>query len=98
MKTREEYITKTKLQLDKLDARIAQLEADLAKKEVDAKSSLETALDELKSTRKDTEQKLGELKKSTDDAWQTLKEGTEHLIKEAEGVLDDTRSALTGAK
>jgi len=77
MATKEAYQRKLEAQLDEWDAKLDLLSAKARNATADARISYETELDRLQSRRAAARQKLEELGKRSEDAWEDLKDGAE---------------------
>jgi len=75
MSSRPEYEIKLQKQLDEFNAEIETLKARADKAEADAESWHHKQIEELQEKHKRAKVKLGELKESSDDAWEDMKEG-----------------------
>ena len=75
---RNEYMERTKENLDVMNAKIAELEAIASKKTGEARRDLSERLDEIRQSREKAEKRLAELrawddvKHGFEDAWQSL--------------------------
>ena len=95
MKTKEEYIKQAKLKLDKLDAQIDLLEAEIAKKKVDATSAYYSRMAELKEKRSTALKKFKAIKDSSGDAWESLKEGFDNILDDVQTTYRNVKKAVT---
>jgi predicted nucleic acid-binding Zn-ribbon protein len=77
MSDKQDYIEKLKAQANVWRTQIAQLEARVDKAEVDAKHEYTKQLQQLQERVDQFEQKIDEIKKSSDDAYGELKVGAE---------------------
>jgi ElaB/YqjD/DUF883 family membrane-anchored ribosome-binding protein len=75
MSKRIEYEKKLQAQLDEFGAEIARLKARADKTEADAEPWHHKQVEVLQEKHKLANKKLGELRESSDDAWEDLKEG-----------------------
>ena len=78
---RDAYVQKLKAKMDEWNAEIKQLEAKAAQAGADAKIEYSSQLNDLKTTRKELEEKISQLQKSGEGAWEDLKAGTESAWK-----------------
>lgn len=77
MATKDAYQKKLEAQLDEWEAKLEVLAAKARNATADARISYENELEGLKSKRLAARQKLDELGKSSEDAWEDLKDGAE---------------------
>ncbi len=75
MKTRQEYIDKMAKQLKDWSSRIDEMETKMAVAKEDLKSGYQNNLRDLKKKRDSVQQKLQELRQSSGEAWETLRDG-----------------------
>lgn len=88
---RDEYVEKVKDQLDRWNSVIDDLEAKKSQVTNAAREQYETRLEEAKARRDELQDKLAELKHSSDAAWEELKSGIDL-------AWDSLSSALKSAK
>lgn len=77
MSDKQDYIEKLEAQANVWRTQIAQLEARVDKAEVDAKHEYTKQLQQLQERVDQFDQKIDEMKKSSDDAYGELKQGAE---------------------
>lgn len=90
MSTRDIYMEKYQGQLDLVDAEIDRLEARSRIAKADVKIHFDQELAGLRAKRDGARVKLGEIKRSNGDAWETLKHG-------AEDAWESVSTAVQGA-
>jgi uncharacterized coiled-coil DUF342 family protein len=88
---KEEYIDKIAGQLKEWSTRIDELETRAGTAKDSVKEGYESRIHELKEKRDAVTRKLQETRKSSDDAWETLKAGVDHSWK-------DLKDAITAAR
>jgi uncharacterized coiled-coil DUF342 family protein len=88
---KEEYIDKMAAQLKEWSAGIDELETRVGTAKAGVKEGYEKRIHELKEKRDAVTRKLQETRKSSDDAWETLKAGVDHAWK-------DLKDAITAAR
>lgn len=77
MSTKQAYEQKLEAQLKQWRADLDKLEAKADEAQADAKIEYQRQISSLKSKRSDLKQRLETLKKSSGDAWEEIKTGTE---------------------
>ena len=87
MITRDDYVKKLKTQLDRLNADISKLEAKAKQPIVGMKEAYEKQLKELRERRNALQQKVTEMQKVGDQAWDHLREGADTAWKAMEESL-----------
>ena len=95
MSNRKEYLKQAKLKLDKLDAQIDSLEAEVAKKKIDANATWHSKLAELRKKRDKSKDKLQSAHEASDDAWQSIQDGLDKVLDDMEDTYEKTKVALT---
>ncbi len=78
---RDAYVQKLKAKMDEWNAEIKQLEAKADQVGADAKIEYSSQLNDLKTKRKELEEKIEQLQKSGEGAWEDLKAGAERAWK-----------------
>lgn len=91
MDQKKAYEEKLRAQLDGWNAEIDKLEAKFRERKADANIDYSTKIEELKRKREEMRNKLDQLQRSGEDAWQDIKAGVEG----ARSALSD---ALQSAK
>ena len=76
--TKKEYQDKVKAELDKLNARLAEMKAKLDGAQADARVQYHTTIEELEAKRDALDVKLQELQKAGEEAWQELQKGVDN--------------------
>lgn len=90
MSTRHAFIENLKHQLDEWDADLAELETKAASAKEELKAGYQHDLAALRQQRDEAMRKLNELRATTGDAWEDLKQG-------AETAWSDLKSAFAKA-
>ena len=75
MSNKTEYENKLQTQLDEFSAEIEKLKSRADKTEADAEPWHQKQIEMLQEKHNMAKEKLGELRESSDDAWEDLKEG-----------------------
>jgi predicted nuclease with TOPRIM domain len=75
--TRERYVETMKAKLDEWNAEIDKLEAKSRQKEADARKAYEKQIESIKEKRRATRENLDEMRQAGENAWQDLKAGVE---------------------
>ena len=78
MSKRDAYVEKMKAQLDQWNAELDRLEARRAEAEADTRLEIERQLASLRSQRDETRTKLRELESASDAAFDDLRRGVDH--------------------
>jgi archaellum component FlaC len=79
MTLKEAYEKKLEAQLDEWSAEIEKLKAKAEKAGADAQINYHRHIEELQSMQEGVSKKLGELKSTSDDAWEGIREDIEEL-------------------
>lgn len=79
MLTRNEYVSKMKLQLDKWNAEMDALEAKAHKANEDTEVKYKEQLIALRAKRQESEKQLEAIKSASEDSWMHLKAETENV-------------------
>jgi F0F1-type ATP synthase membrane subunit b/b' len=79
MSKRDDYIAKTKLQLDELDAKMDQLEAKATEAKEDARVKYKEEMAKLRQQSKLAKAKIEELKVAGEDKWEAMVAETEKI-------------------
>jgi uncharacterized coiled-coil DUF342 family protein len=90
--TKDAYIAKLQAQLDEWGTEIDKLKAKADKAGADMQLEYHRQVDELRAMQATANQKLTELKESSEETWDSLKEGVD--IKEAWNSLGDKLKAV----
>ena len=85
---RNEYMEKTKENLDVMNAKITELEAIARKKTGEARRDLRERLDEIRQSREKAEQRLAELRQAAKPAWDDVKHGFEDAWRSLSKAVD----------
>ncbi|MBN1409336.1 MAG: hypothetical protein JW969_00730 [Spirochaetales bacterium] len=80
MITREEYLEKVKTRLDKLNAGIEKIERKAESVRDDAKAKLQVKIEDLRKKRDSAVSKIQEIKNSSEETWQDLRQGAEDVV------------------
>ena len=91
MSTRDAYVQKLKAQIDDWNADIAKLEAKAGQAAADARVKYEQSLDSLRADRDKVGEKIEQIQKSSDDAWEEVQAG-------AQDLWERTKAAFAAAK
>lgn len=75
MNKKDLYLEKMKAQLDELQAEVDKLKAKSAGASADVKIKIDHHLKEMQHKMKDGKEKIAEIAKSSDEAWESMKEG-----------------------
>ncbi|MFZ7110071.1 MAG: coiled coil domain-containing protein [Desulfatiglandales bacterium] len=74
---RDAYVKKLKAKMDEWNAEIDKIEAQADQAEAEAKIEYYRQVEDLRAKRRDVEDKMAELQKAGDGAWEDLKAGIE---------------------
>jgi hypothetical protein len=88
---KDAYVKKLKAKIDEWNAEIDKLAAKAEQAEADSKIAYHERLDDLRTKRKDMEDKMAALQQAGEGSWQGLKQGLEQS-------WDVFRESLTRAK
>lgn len=77
MSNRQAYVEKIKAKIDEWSAEIDKIEAKARGAEADQKIKYEQQLSEMRMQREKARDKMHEISASSEDAWETLKDGME---------------------
>ena len=91
MSTRDAYVQKLKAQIDDWNADIAKLEAKAGQAAADARVKYEQSLDSLRADRDKVGEKIEQIQKSSDDAWEEFQAG-------AQDLWERTKASFAAAK
>ncbi|MEQ8787102.1 MAG: hypothetical protein RIC55_12415 [Pirellulaceae bacterium] len=80
MSRRDAYLQKLEAQLDQWSAQLDQWEARARNSQADSKIAVERRLGELRERQEAAQAKLRELRSSSGEAWETLKDGAENVF------------------
>jgi uncharacterized coiled-coil DUF342 family protein len=94
MTTRDDYVKKLKDQLDRWNVEISKLEAKAKKPLVGAKDAYEKRLKELRAQRNEMQQKVTQIQKASDQAWDHLRQGADTAWKAMEESFKKAWSAF----
>ena len=89
METKDEYKARIDAQLKEWSARIAELMAKAERTEAGLKAEYLKDVENLKVKKEALQVKLEDLKKTSDDAWETLKAGMEHAASDLKTALNN---------
>ncbi|MGY6550293.1 MAG: sll1863 family stress response protein [Erythrobacter sp.] len=92
MADKEAYIAKAKARMDQWNADIDKLQAKAAEAEADARIQYEDQLAELRKQRDEAEARMKELASASDDAWQDLKAGFDATWDNMTGAFEKAMS------
>jgi uncharacterized protein YukE len=74
---KDAYVKKVKARLDEMREEIDKLYSKAGRAKDDAKANYEKQIDEFRRTLKELANKLADIEKASDNAWQDLKQGLE---------------------
>ncbi len=89
---RDAYVKKVQAKLDEWNAEIDRLEAKAESAAADARVQYEEQIAKAKASRDDLRQKLGEIRKAGDEAWQELKSGLDQAWDSLSAAVKSARS------
>lgn len=89
---REDYQRKIEAQLREWSQKIDELTAKVEGAEADAKAEYERRITELRSKHRAVQDRLDEIRRSSDEAWETLKVGMESAMNQFKRTLDEALS------
>lgn len=89
MATKEEYQAKMEAQLKDVTAKLSELMAKADEATASAKTQYQDQIKLLRAKLQETHGRLQQLKSSSGEAWETLKDGTEKAWGELRGTLDN---------
>lgn len=92
---RQLFINKMKDKLDLLDAKISVMEAKTDKTKAEAKAEINNKINDLKVKRLEAQKKLDEIRNSSDEAWESLKEGIENAYEDLNKFVTSAASKIT---
>ena len=92
MTARDDYVKKLKEQLDRWNTDISKLEARAKQPLVGMKDAYEKQLQDLRKRRDAMQQKMTEIQKAGDQAWDHLREGADKAWKAMEESFRNARS------
>ena len=92
MTTQDVYVERAKAQLDKWNAEIRKMRADLKEAQGKGEAELERQLDELKERRDEAEGRLQEIGRASGAAWQDMIDGFEKAWHALEDGMQKARS------
>lgn len=79
MSDKDEFVERLKTQLDDWNAQITKMEAEARKAAADSKVQYEENLEKMRAQRDQAQQKLAELQKAGDSAWDDMRKGAEDM-------------------
>lgn len=82
MARRDEYLEKFKSQLDQWNAELAKLEAKANEAQADARLRYESEIEELRQRREEARERMKELERAGEDAWDGFRENAEKAWKD----------------
>jgi hypothetical protein len=94
MATKEEYQAKMEGQLKEVTTKLAELMAKADKATASAKVQYQEQIKGLQAKLRETQGRLQQVKASSGEAWETLKEGTEKAWGELRAAVDNAISKL----
>jgi len=75
--SRDAYVKKIQAKLDEWNAEIDKLEAKVDQADAEGRAALQKQIESLRGKRKETEEKLEEVKQTSGEAWKDVKVGLE---------------------
>ncbi len=94
MATKEEYQAKMEAQLKDVAAKLADLMAKAEKATADAKVQYQEQIRAVRAKLHETQGRLQQVKASSGEAWEALKDGTEKAWGELRSAVDNALSKL----
>lgn len=92
METKDEYKARIDAQLKEWSVRISGLKAKAEVAEAGVKSEYLKQVEALRLKKEETQAKLEELKKTSDEAWETIKAGVEHAAHDLKTAINNAVS------
>jgi hypothetical protein len=92
MSSREDYIKKLQLQLDKWNAEIYILKEDAQRAEANTKESYEKRIEQLRKKCQAAKGKIRQIQESNNIGWKELKEGLKESWKGIKQIFSDTKT------
>ena len=89
MDSKDEYKARIDAQLKEWSARIAELKAKADAAEAGLKAEYLQQVETLRLKKEETQAKFEELKKTGDEAWETLKAGMEHAASDLKTAINN---------
>lgn len=96
MSKRDEFVSQMRAKLDEWNAEIDELDAKARKSKAQATSGYHARLADLKGKRDEAAEKLNEVENASEDAWESLKSGTERIWDDVKQTIQETRKAFSG--
>ncbi|MBS4035974.1 MAG: hypothetical protein KGZ85_16035 [Ignavibacterium sp.] len=94
MTDRKEYIEKLTEQLKDLEDRVQLFQVKAQTLKVDSKENLEKQLAEFRSKKDAAQDKIQDLKNSTESSWKELKSGSDKIWDEMKNTVDEVVSNI----
>lgn len=92
---REEFIERMKSRLDKWNEEIANLEEKAKEASGEAREEYNRRIEEMKQKRDEVDNRLGEIRSASADAWETFRQGTEDSMETLKSTIRKTREAFS---
>ncbi len=92
MATQDTYIAEAKAQLDRLNAEITKLRAEVDASQSEGKAELARRIEDLKAQRDTAQAELERLRGASGEAWSDLKDGFETARRALADGIDKARS------
>ena len=86
--SRKEFIDKLTAQLKKWDTEIEKLETNAKSASAELKADYNQQIQELRSKKATARDKLGEVKRASEEAWKELRSGAEKAFDEMKNTFD----------
>lgn len=95
MSKRDEFVKQMQAKLDVWNAGIDELEAKARKRQAQSTHDYRARLAELKGKRDEAVGKLKEVQNPSEDAWESLKMGTERIWDDMKQTVQETRKVFS---
>lgn len=92
MSDRDAYVQKMKAKLDEWNAEIDRLAAKASQAQADARLKYNEEIDNLKKQREEADRRMRELQSSSEEAWNSVREGMEAAWDRMNNALKDAVS------
>lgn len=95
MSKRDEFVAEMQVKLDEWNAAIDEMEAKARRKKAEATADYHSRLAELKGKRDEAADKLREVQNASENAWESLKSGTERIWDDVKQTFQETKQAIS---